>query len=99
MKKFLFFPVAALAATISVATLSSCSNDDDIAQGGLPSAQNEMKFTVTTSKSATRALPITSSNYLTQMKGFKVWANYSSSATGTGVVPGALYMGYSQRRA
>ncbi|MDD6752964.1 MAG: fimbrillin family protein [Prevotella sp.] len=97
MKKFLFFPVAALAATISVATLSSCSNDDDIAQGGLPSAQNEMKFTVTTSKSATRALPITSSNYLTQMKGFKVWANYSSSATGTGVVPGALYMGYSQK--
>ena len=56
-----------------------------------------MKFTVTTSKSATRALPITSSNYLTQMKGFKVWANYSSSATGTGVVPGALYMGYSQK--
>lgn len=97
MKKFLFFPVAALAATISLATLSSCSNDDDIAQVGVPSAQNEMKFTVTTSKSATRALPITSSNYLTQMKGFKVWANYSSLATGTGVVPGALYMGYSQK--
>lgn len=74
----------ALMATVSAGTLMSCSQNEE--QEAVSVSSKDIQFNpLVNSTPLPRALPTTSTNYLTQVKSFKVW--------GTLVNNGAYYLG------
>ena len=83
MKKLISMMSLALMCMLSAGVITSCSQEEEAS-----SAQSEtshvIRFNATTDNAAgTRGLPTTSTNYLTQVKDFKVW----------GTVNGRQYIG------
>ena len=91
MKKCIF-SMAVLAAMVG--TMTSCSNDEEVNSSNNAVVGKAISFNVNNG-SGTRALGTTPGNYLTQVQNFQVWGYYADGATGTGVTPGAQYVGVS----
>ena len=98
MKKNSIFSKAILMALVAGMSFTSCSNDEieGGSQGNLPKDNPEMSFTVGLDNSiVTRGTATTLANFEVENNTFDVWGYYSTDATGTGVTPGALYVGTS----
>lgn len=94
-----FLVMAGLIMTAMMGTVS-CSNDElDGAAGGANSKPNDpyIGFDINVNKpnAQTRGTATTLSNFEVDDNTFMVWGYYSTDATGTGVTPGALYVGSS----
>ena len=79
-------------------TMASCSNDEIEANGSGNGQKGnpDMTFTATIGNPiVTRGTATTLANFEVEDNTFSVWGYYSTDATGTGVVPGALYVGTS----
>lgn len=97
MKKRIFSK-ALMMALVAGMTFASCSNDD-VDNGGSNNTQKgmpEMSFDIALDNSiVTRGTATTLANFEVENNTFSVWGYYSTDATGTGVTPGALYVGTS----
>lgn len=97
MKKRIFSK-ALMMALVAGMTFASCSNDD-VDNGGSNNTQKgmpEMSFDIALDNSiVTRGTATTLTNFEVENNTFSVWGYYSTDATGTGVTPGALYVGTS----
>lgn len=78
MKKTMKMMGLSIMGILTAGALSSCSQDDET-EGGQQMTANKIQWNATTNNvGVTRALPTTSSNYLTQVQNFKVWGYLSS---------------------
>ena len=94
-RKFVF---AAVAAMFGSAMLTSCSNDDEVAGGSPVSPQSSaISYNFGFNGKATRGLGLVGADATDAAKipNMQVWAYYAPDANGTGVTPGAQYIGVS----
>lgn len=79
IKKFLFSLVTAFVVTASVTGFYACSDTDNDYNASPSAKEGPIGFVATVDNNGgTRALPTTASNYLTQMKDFKVWGFFTN---------------------
>lgn len=94
-RKFVF---AAVAAMFGSAMLTSCSNDDEVAGGSPVSPQSSaISYNFGFNGKVTRGLGLVGADATDAAKipNMQVWAYYAPNASGTGVTPGAQYIGVS----
>lgn len=92
MKKTILFALAAC-----MIGFASCSNDEVVNTSSEGVLDGRMTFNVTNDAAkGTRANPINIATWWKQMQSFQVWSYLTPDATGTGVTPGARYVGTSE---
>lgn len=80
IKKNIKLLAFAMIGIMSVYSFSSCSEDDSVSSNSISQKGDPVDFSaIIDNANGTRATPTTSSNYLTQMKDFKVWGLFSGS--------------------
>ena len=98
MNRKFVFAFAAVAAMFGSAMLTSCSNDDEVAGGSPVSPQSSpISYNFGFNGKATRGLGLvnTDATDAAKIPNMQVWAYYAPDANGTGVTPGAQYIGVS----
>lgn len=98
MNRKFIFAFAAVAAMFGSAMLTSCSNDDEVAGGSPVSPQSSaISYNFGFNGKATRGLGLVNGDAADAAKipNMQVWAYYAPDASGTGVTPGAQYIGVS----
>ena len=98
MNRKFVFAFAAVAAMFGSAMLTSCSNDDEVAGGSPVSPQSSaISYNFGFNGKVTRGLGLVGADATDAAKipNMQVWAYYAPDASGTGVTPGAQYIGVS----